>query len=475
MGMFARILAPLRKAVEGEPRPGPWHLPVTGGWLSAEAGQYVNWWQLGHDPVGGSPSAMVEACISAYAQTIAMCAGQHWRATDEGGRERVKTSALSRILRAPNAYQSPSDFMLNATRSLYLEGNAYALALRNDRFEIDELHLMRPEMCTPQVAVTGDIFYRLAGNDVIDRQLGENKQLIVPQRDVLHVRLHTTRHRHPFPLIGESPLAAALMDVTTGDAIARQQINFYLNQARPSAVLSTDLVLGKDDVQFLKDRWDEASKGLRQGGTPILTAGLKVQPWTVTGKDAELAEVMKISDQRIALAFRVPLQILGIGGAPYASTEALMQAWKSSGLGFALNHIEEAYGLLFSLKGVPDEYVEFDTAALLRSAFKERIEGLVRAVQGGIFSPNEARNDEGLPSVKFGEEPRVQQQVVPLSAAAAIPAAPAAPPAPPAPDDESPDDEEEEDDDAPDEEQISAKDYIDVVAYQARALVASLD
>jgi len=54
-------------------------------------------------------------------------------------------------------------------------------------------------------------------------------------------------------------------------------------------------------------------------------------------------------------------------------------------------------------------------------------------VQGGILAPNEARNLEGYGNVPFGDEPRVQQQVVPLSAAAAIPAAPPAPGTPPAP------------------------------------------
>ena len=111
-----------------------------------------------------------------------------------------------------------------------------------------------------------------------------------------------------------------------------------------------------------------------------------------------------------------------------------MQSWIASGLGFALNHIEEAIGLLFGLKGQPDEYVEFDTAALLRSALKDRIEALARGVQGGIFAPNEARQQEGLDAVPFGDEPRVQQQVVPLSAVDKMPpAAPAPPSAPPAP------------------------------------------
>src|SRR5262245_32595610 len=213
--LINRVLSPFIRKGEGDYRPGPYHLPITGGWLSAEAGQYWNWWQLGYDPVNPTTgSAIVEACISAYAQTIAMCPGDHWRMTEKGGRKRVTNSALSRVLRHPNAYQSMSDFMLNATRSLYLEGNAYALALRNDRYEITELHLMNPKMSGPQLATTGDIFYRLGGNDVIEAQTRED--LIVPQRDVLHVRLHTAR-RHPFPLIGETPLMAAMSDIMAGN------------------------------------------------------------------------------------------------------------------------------------------------------------------------------------------------------------------------------------------------------------------
>jgi HK97 family phage portal protein len=322
--------------------------------------------------------------------------------------------------------------MLNTTRSLYLEGNAYALALRNSRYEIVELHLMDPLLSYPRLASNGEIFYQLYGNQVVEKRLGP-EALIVPQRDVLHIRLHTVRHRSPTPLVGESPIVAAYSDIGVNAAIARQQLGYYLNEARPSAVLSTDLQLDRTQVADLRERWNEQAKGLHQGGTPILTAGLKVMPWSQGGKDAATADMMKLSNEHIALAFRIPLQVLGIGGsggATYNSTELLMQSWISSGLGFALNHIEESIGLLFGLKGQPDEYVEFDTAALLRSAMKDRIESLARGVQGGIFAPNEARNSEGFDSVEFGDEPRVQQQVVPLSQVGKIPAPPA-PGAPP--------------------------------------------
>ena len=236
MGVLSRVLTSLKlRAAEGEVRPGPWFLPITGGWLDADVGSSWNWWQQGYDVSHPSASAVAEACVSAYAQTVAMCPGDHWRATEKGGRERVSTSALSRILRAPNAYQSISDFMLNATRSLYIDGNTYALALRNDRYEIDELHLMNPRECAAQIAETGDIFYQLSGNDVVERML--DYPLIVPARDVLHIRLHTKRN----VLKGESPLLATARDIATVDAMGAQQLAFYANQARPSAILTTDM------------------------------------------------------------------------------------------------------------------------------------------------------------------------------------------------------------------------------------------
>jgi hypothetical protein len=43
---------------------------------------------------------------SAYAQTIAMCPGGHWKKNGKGGRDPMTTSALSRILKRPNFYST---------------------------------------------------------------------------------------------------------------------------------------------------------------------------------------------------------------------------------------------------------------------------------------------------------------------------------------------------------------------------------
>jgi hypothetical protein len=63
--LAGQVVRPLLKALEGSRRPGPWSLPLSGGWLSADAGKFTNWWQLGYSVEGGFPrNPIVEACIA---------------------------------------------------------------------------------------------------------------------------------------------------------------------------------------------------------------------------------------------------------------------------------------------------------------------------------------------------------------------------------------------------------------------------
>lgn len=418
---LARIIG---RSTEGQYRPGPYLL--NDGLLSAKAGRFMNWWQLGGyslEPYGQC-NAMVEACVSAYSQTVAMCPGAHWRTLSNGGRERMDTSvsALARILQAPNDYQSISDFLLNFTRRVYERGEAHALAIRNNRNEIAELHWMRDGY--PMIGTDGSVFYQLSGNEIADQRF--DLSVPFPARDVLSVRLHTPRH----PLKGVSPILATALDRAMSGAALNQQVAFYLNQARPSFMLQTDEKLTAAQTQELRKLWSEQTQGENAGGTPILTWGLKANPVSITPQGGQLAELLKMTDQNVALAFRMPLQILGVGGTPFASTEALMASWKATGLGFVLNHIEEAFGNLFRLDGFPNEYLELDTNALLRSSFKETIDALANATHR-IMAPNEARRFMDLPDKEGGDDILVQQQDIPLNMAGKIVKPPAADPAPP--------------------------------------------
>jgi HK97 family phage portal protein len=422
-GALSRALRLRTKQTPG----GAYWLPVSGGWLPPDAPW--NFWQLGWDPIPVGQGSVVSACVAAYAQTIAMCPGTHWRGLANNGRVRVTNSDLSRFLKRPNSYQSPSDFFLNLTTSLYREGNAYALALRNNRYEISEVHLFDARISQPRVAVDGSLYYNLAGNPVVEKSIPAEMLNVVPARDVLHLKLNINPANR---LIGEAPLTAALVDIAASDALVRQGLNYVQNQGRPSGVIYTDEPLDETQMRELSARWDEMTRGANAGRTPILAGGLKWEQTAATSRDEQIAELLQISDQRIATAFRMPLALLSLatGQVPSGATDALMQFWVNGSFGFALRHLETAISLFFGLSGEPDDYLKFDTSVLLRSSQREQIAALKDATIGGIMSPNEARATLYLPAAEDGDEPRVQQQVVPLSFGAKPPPTPA--PAPPA-------------------------------------------
>lgn len=381
-----------------------------------------NWWQMDMQFNRGR-NGVVYSCVQAYAQTIAQLPFQHKRNLPSGGTELITSSALSRILRKPNAYQSRSDFLLNLVASLFYEGNAYALPFRNDRGEVDSLHLVHPKKCSPLVVPeSGEIFYQATLEDVAGEQ---TTRVLVPQRDMMHIRLYCPDH----PLVGETPIVAAAASISVNDSIEMKQSAFFANMSRPSGVLTTDEKLGSKEVQELRERWEQMSQGINTGHVPILSWGLKWQPLSLSDKDAQLVDSLKMSVEDIARVFRVPLPIVGsTENTTYDNVQNLLQFWKSSGLGFVLNHIEVAYADFFRLNEKPDQFTEFDMDALMRADLLTRVDALTKGITGGLYAPNEARSKENLPAVKGGEKPLVQQQMVPVGYEPPTPAPPADPP-----------------------------------------------
>lgn len=403
----------------------------------------TNWFQLGlssNQTMGGSPA--VESCVSAISQTIASMPIQHWRRLPNGGQELVLSSPIAKVLRKPNSYQTRSDFILNLLRNELFNGNGYALALRDDRFQIESLHLTNPLSTSPLVAPDGSIFYQISLSDVAAGQAGVSA-ITAPASEVLHLRMQTPRN----PLIGETPLIAAALSIDAGKAIHSHLSAFFNNMSRPSGFLKAPTPLKPETAEKLREEWQLAFSQAKAGRVAVLQGGLDWVSLTMSAVDAAIIESYRMTVIDVARVFRVPLAIIGeTGGATYSNTETLIRHWLNTGLGFVVEHLELALDALFDLP--PNEFIEVDLDYLLRSDFVARIDGLTKGIQGGLLSPNEARRREGLPSVEFGDEPRLQAQVVPLSFASKTPD-PAAPPAPSAP--SASDDPSEEDSDVSEE------------------------
>ncbi|WP_367394564.1 phage portal protein [Cupriavidus sp. Agwp_2] len=394
-----------------------------------------NYWQMALPtlPTGTHPA--VEGCVRAISQAVAMLPCRHWRRLSDGGRVEVINSAAHRVMRRPNAYQTRADFFLNLVRAELLTGNGVAVAVRNARFEVDSLHIVPPDGARPfvwrdpQDATDVAVFYGVTNVGLVPMAPDNARGYVyaLPARDVLHLRQQCDPNN---PLEGVTPLTAAALSMTAGTAILGSEAAFFTNFSKPSGVLETEQQLTPKQMDELRAKWLEFTQGANAGGTPILGWGVKWKAVTMSAQDAQIIDVYKMTTEDIARVFGVPLPIIGaLENATLANVQSLTEYWLSTGLGFVLEHIESALDSLF---GLPDgEWMEFDTAALLRTDFTKRVEGLTKAITGGLLSPNEARAMVDYGAVEGGDLPRVQQQQVPLTwEPAAAPAPPAGTPPP---------------------------------------------
>jgi len=385
---------------------GLYNLPISGGML--DDGGLLNWWQTGRDiKPNSAPVASVHACVAAYSETIASLYGYNYRYSDDGSKTLVKNSALARVLHQPNSYQTRSDFMLNLVRNLLFNGNAYVLGRRNDRGEFNALHIIPSVNTMPYVdPESKSVFYSVGDNPMV----GEI-DVLIPARDIMHIRLFTPRH----PLIGVSSIENAAASIATNASISAQQAAFFNNMSRPSGVLSTEQTLNRDQMVQLRQTWEQQSKGMNSGEIPILSSGIKWEQMGVSSNDAQLVSAFNLSVVDIARAFRVPLPMIQHHdqGSTYNNVEQLISHWLSGGLGFMLEHVELAFDKFFQLPR--DQRTEFDTQALLRTDFAGKVEGYTKLVQGGVMTVNEARaRTDGLSPVDNGDECMTQAQMVPL-------------------------------------------------------------
>ena len=352
----------------------------------------------------------VYASVMLISRAIAQCYPQHIK-TKNGEFNKITTSAAHRVLKNPNSYQQSPDFLLNLIATSLFEGEAFCLATRNDRNEVSSLNLLPPNTCSPLVDDnTKSIFYSVGSSPLAEG----GSDYIVPARDVLHLRFHTPRH----PLIGESPIKSAALAININVALSKSQAAFFNQMSRPSGIINYEGTpdrpfLTADQMESLKQAWANASQQLNQGKVPILGANMKYQALSVSSQDAQLIEAQNMSIADIGRVFGVPSPLINdLANATLNNSESLMRSFMAMSLGSYIEHIERAFDRLFNLGN--DEKIELNTAALLRTDFSGRIDGLSKAVQGGIMTPNEARAMESLGKTEGGDSAFLQKQMIPI-------------------------------------------------------------
>lgn len=189
---------------------------------------------------------------------------------------------------------------------------------------------------------------------------------------------------------GASPVRLARNPIGTAIAGDKAAARMFQN-----GLLIGGLVTPKEDMT--EQQANDALIGLKAKMTGTNTAGdlvminaaLQVQPWTMTAEDAQFIESRQYQVEEIARLFGVPKELLSASGATSwgSGIQELVRGFGRFTLPAYTTPIEEAVSLLLS----NPRFAEFEMAGLLQGTPAEEIDLLIRQVETGILTINEAR------------------------------------------------------------------------------------
>lgn len=319
------------------------------------------------------------------------------------------------VLDKPNSYQTALQFREAWLTSKMVRGNAYIYLVRTGTGRIKEMHVLNPDLVLPLVSEDGEVFYQLGTDNLAG--IAPLGAINVPSRYIIHDRFNCLFH----PLVGLPPIFAAGIAAVQGLNIQKNSALFFENMSRPSGILSVPGSIGAAAAKEMKESW-ETSYGPRAennglGKTAVLGDGVKYEAITISAKDAEMVDQLRMTAEVCCSAYHVPKHKVGVGDPPsYNNIESLDLQYLSQCLHVLVESMESLLNEAFDMEG--DEGIELDLDMLLRMDSKTKVESLKLGVDGGIYTPNEARRRMDLPPLKGGDTVYMQQQNYPIEALA---------------------------------------------------------
>lgn len=312
-------------------------------------------------------------------------------------RERVRGSALGKLLGSPWPRASAFDLKRAAVESLGVHGSALLAKAREDRAgpptELWVVPWRHVEVvCSPAGGVDLYIFH------------GQERRIPLDPADVIHLR--TTAGA-----VGVSPIEALRRTLALEDAAQRWSAGHFEKGAAPSGAFSTDKALTKDSIPRLREELDRIYGGVDNAGRfAVLDQGLHFQAIMQSAVDTALIEQRRLSREEVAAAYDIPPPMIGIlDHSSFANVTELRRSQYVDTLGPWLTMIEE--DLLAQLvrdePAFAGEFVEFDLNEVLRGDPEQRSAAYQRYIQSGIYTPNEIRRLENLPPIDHPDADRI--------------------------------------------------------------------
>ena len=251
MGLLSRIGSAFRGrkdggAVGSELREG-WE-----EWGNSNSGIAIN-------SLSAMQHTAVMACVSIISGDVAKIPLDVFRRLPNGGRAPARDHWLRPLLRNPNAWQTALEFKELMQAALLLRGNAYAVAVRNDRGIPTSLVPVFPDRTALYEAPDGQWFYVVTRSGLHEMAVLRDQPLFIPSEDVLHIRWLPTWNS----LLGSNRISMMRESVGLSIGLEQHQARFTGQGARSGGVLTTDSKLGKEVRERLASEWQKTKSRRR--------------------------------------------------------------------------------------------------------------------------------------------------------------------------------------------------------------------
>ena len=311
-----------------------------------------------------------------------------------GNRDKTKAKQVLSLLQAPNNFQSQYEFWYQWCMWQDLAGECFTLWWRKDQQDSMatpiEMYNLDATLITTQLTPTRYPSYRLS-----TPTYGFNKDEPLSAHQVMHISEAAWQGVAGF---NKGILATELIALD-------QDIDIYANYvmqngAKPSGLFRTDQVIPdakyKEIAGRLKEAWSNMigskdSDLSKPGQGMLLDQGMTFEKVNMlTLQDADAATLKMQTMNRICALFGVPPQMLGITEGKFNNTQTLLDEFYKTTMYPMIISIEQKLNQHL-LKGYPNLCIRFDTKDFLKGAALDQMNFVTAAVNGGIMTPNEAR------------------------------------------------------------------------------------
>ena len=223
--------------------------------------------------------------------------------------------SLAALLREPNPYMDYNDLVSVSIIDLLLAGEFFWHKHRDiGGGKPLALYRLQPqwiEVVPGKTKMVDHYVYRVPG---------KNKPQILQPEVVVHAKLPNPHN----PYRGLSIIAGGARVYDVELSLTESMAQFFEQGTKLSGVLQTDRRVPEPVFKKIQRQFRSMYSGARNAyKVAVLESGLKFTPVQPTAADAEFVDISKLSRDRIAHMFRVPLPLLGnLENANYKMSEA---------------------------------------------------------------------------------------------------------------------------------------------------------